>query len=50
MTTRMVHTVEVAVCKPDVAELAAFQEDLMKKLKEKDAAQKRDEDLNKTTS
>jgi len=50
MTTRMVHTVEVAVCKPDVAELAAFQEDLMKKLKEKEAAKKRDEDLNKPTS
>jgi hypothetical protein len=38
VTTRMVHSVEVSVCKPDVAELAAFQEDLMKKLKEKEAA------------
>ena len=45
MTTRMVHTVEVAVCKPDIAELAAFQEDLMKKLKEK-----KEEDLNKPSS
>jgi len=40
MTTRMVHTTEVAVCKPDVAELAKFQEDLMKSLKEKEAAKK----------
>lgn len=37
MTTWMVHAVEVSVCKPDVAELAAFQEDLMKKLKEKES-------------
>jgi hypothetical protein len=36
----MVHTVEVAVCKPDVAELAKFQEDLMKSLKEKQEANK----------
>jgi hypothetical protein len=50
MTTRMVHSVEVAVCKPDIAELAAFQEDLMKKLKEKEAAKKHDEDLNKPSS
>jgi hypothetical protein len=50
MTTRMVHTVEVAVCKPDIAELAAFQEDLMKKLKEKEAEKKHDEDLNKPSS
>jgi hypothetical protein len=50
VTTRMVHTVEVAVCKPDVGELAAFQENLMKSLKEKEAAKKRDEDLNKPTS
>lgn len=40
VTTRMVHTVEVAVCKPDVAELAKFQEDLMKSLKEKQEANK----------
>jgi hypothetical protein len=36
VTTRMVHTVEVAVCKPDVGELAAFQEDLMRRLREKE--------------
>ena len=47
MTTRMLHSVEVAVCKPDVAELAAFQENLMRELKEKEAAKKHDEDINK---
>jgi len=47
MTTRMVHTVEVAVCKPDVGELAAFQENLMRELKEKEADKKRDQDINK---
>jgi hypothetical protein len=47
VTTRMMHTAEVAVCKPDVSELAAFQEDLMKKLKEKQAEKQHDIDVNK---
>jgi hypothetical protein len=47
VTTRMIHTAEVAVCKPDVSELAAFQEDLMKSLKEKQAAKQHDIDVNK---
>jgi hypothetical protein len=42
VTTRMVHTVEVSVCKPDVAELAAFQADLMKSLAAKQQANKPD--------
>jgi len=46
VTTRMLHTAEVAVCKPDVSELAAFQEDLLKKLKEK----QHDIDVNKPDS
>lgn len=46
MTTWMVHTVEVSVCKPDVGELAAFQENLMKELKEKE----HDKALNKPSS
>lgn len=50
VTTRMVHTVEVAVCKPDIAELAAFQEDLMKQLKEKEAKKKQEEAVIKTSS
>ncbi len=50
VTTRMVHTVEVAVCKPDVDELAAFQEDLMKQLKEKEEKKKQEEAVIKTNS
>jgi len=36
MTTRMIHTTEIAVCKPDAAELAKFRDDLEKELKEKE--------------
>jgi hypothetical protein len=42
VTTRMVHTVDVSVCKPDVNELSAFTENLMKSLK-----QKQDNEINK---
>lgn len=37
MTTWMIHAVEVSVCKPDIAELASFQVNLLKELKEKQA-------------
>jgi hypothetical protein len=37
MTTRMIHTTEIAVCKPSNAELAKFKADLEKELKEKEA-------------
>jgi hypothetical protein len=50
MTTRMVHNIEVAVCKPDVGELAAFQENLMRELKEKEAEKKHDEAVIKPSS
>lgn len=36
MTTRMIHTTEIAVCKPSSAELAKFRDDLEKELKEKE--------------
>ena len=36
MTTRMLHTTESQVCKPDLAELKKFEEDLEKELKEKE--------------
>jgi hypothetical protein len=34
-TTRMLHTTESQVCQPDSAELAKFEADLEKELKEK---------------
>ena len=37
MTTRMIHTTEIAVCQPSSAELAKFKADLEKELKEKEA-------------
>jgi hypothetical protein len=43
MTSSMINQLDVKVCKPTIDELATFQEDMMKKLKEKEAA-------NKTTS
>jgi hypothetical protein len=36
MTARMLHTTDVAVCKPSADELKKFQDDLMKELKEKE--------------
>ena len=36
MTTRMIHTTEVSVCKPSKDELAKFRDDLEKELKEKE--------------
>ena len=36
MTTRMLHTTESQVCKPDSAELKKFEDDLEKELKEKE--------------
>jgi hypothetical protein len=47
VTTRLVHTISVQVCKPTKAELSAFTENLMKSLKEKEDAKKHDEELNK---
>jgi hypothetical protein len=38
MTTRMIHSTEIAVCKPSKAELAKFRNDLEKELKEKEDA------------
>ena len=38
VTTRMVHSVEVSVCKPSTAELSAFKKKLMAELKEKETA------------
>lgn len=37
MTTRMLHTTQSEVCKPDSAELKKFEDDLEKELKEKEA-------------
>jgi hypothetical protein len=37
MTTRMIHTTEIEVCKPNDAELKKFEEDLEKELKEKES-------------
>jgi hypothetical protein len=36
MTARMLHTTDIAVCKPSAAELKKFQDDLMKELKAKE--------------
>jgi hypothetical protein len=36
MTTRMVHMTDISVCKPSTAELAKFQDELMKELKKKE--------------
>jgi len=36
MTTRMLHTTESQVCKPDLDELKKFEDDLEKQLKEKE--------------
>jgi hypothetical protein len=36
-TTRMLHTTESEVCKPDLAELKKFEDDLEKELKEKES-------------
>jgi hypothetical protein len=36
MSTRMIHTTEIAVCKPSKDELKKFQADLQKELKEKE--------------
>ena len=38
VTTRLVHKIEVAVCKPSTQELSAFKENLLKQLKEKEEA------------
>jgi hypothetical protein len=40
MTTRMIHTTEIAVCNPSDAELKKFEEDLEKELKEKETEKK----------
>jgi hypothetical protein len=36
MTARMLHTTDIAVCKPSADELKKFQDDLMKELKAKE--------------
>lgn len=38
VTTRMIHTSEIAVCKPNKNELKKFEKDLEKELKEKEDA------------
>jgi len=38
VTTRLVHKIEVAVCKPNTQELSNFKENLLKQLKEKEEA------------
>jgi hypothetical protein len=48
MSTRMIHTTEIAVCKPSKDELKKFQDDLMKELKEKEA--EKEANAKKTTS
>ena len=48
MSTRMIHTTEIAVCKPSKDELKKFQDDLMKELKEKE--QEKEANAKKPTS
>jgi hypothetical protein len=40
MSARMIHTTEIAVCKPSKDELKKFQADLQKELKEKEEKEK----------
>ena len=42
MTTRMIHTTDIAVCIPSDAELKKFEEDLEKEIKEKESKKSED--------
>ena len=44
MTTYMIHMTESQVCQPSVDEMAQFQEQLLKELKEKEDAKKENEE------
>ena len=50
VTSSMLNNTDVEVCKPSVDELKAFQDELMAKLKKKEADKKRDEEVIKPDS